>query len=1120
MRDLIERLPFKLPPWEDQLHFSGVSESLDSLIFNAYDPIDTLVVARDLKEAERFFQEYDGHQEILLITPKDLLTYKIVAQSKEVLHKRAYQLATITRGFSGIVVTTLQALGQRVIKRERLQQKLKMVRLGDSLDLTATLRELVDFGYERVDKVTGWGEFSLRGDILDIFFPGLDDPVRLEFFGDEIDRISSFSVKTQRSLHALEEIFFYPALESVGEVGVDESIKERVGEDFFSEESIMVERDRFLQSLGLSQSLISFIEPKHLVMTDPAMQLKRYEQYYEEYQFRLSEGLERQETFSEETDNLLQPGILEQRLKGFKQLLFSTFSHPHSDLDLHSAKASSYHASLTEFLEELRRREEEGYLQLVLQGEDQRIETLFREEAIPYGKGEGSIQLVRGWLSKGFVSEPMKFALYTQGDLFTTKKKRRVSQFGKHSAPLSSAGELKPGDYVVHIHHGIGRYLGIETKRVEDISRDYLALEYAKQDKLFIPTENVHQIQRYIGGDVESVKLTRLGTGDWQRKKAKAQKSIEDMTDELIELYAARQSKEGYAFSPDTPWQQSFESDFEYEETGDQLRSIREVKADMESRVPMDRLLCGDVGFGKTEVALRAIFKASMDSKQSAILVPTTILARQHFERLQERFMGYPINIAMLTRMVSPAMEREIKKKMREGTVDVVVGTHKLLSKDIQFKDLGLLVIDEEQRFGVRHKETIRQMKDNVDTLAMSATPIPRTLNMSLNGIRDMSLIAEPPMDRYPVQTYITEYDETILREAIRREVERGGQVYYIYNRTKEMSERYEKLQESMPEIRMDYAHGQMNERLLEQKMMDFVEGETDVLISTTIVETGLDIANVNTIIIENAQNFGLSQLYQLRGRVGRSNRVAYAYLFYPRGRVLVDKAKDRLESIKEFTSFGSGFRIAMRDLEIRGGGNLLGSSQSGHFEDIGFELYMQMLENHLAKIRGNPVEEEQDLSLDLGLNAYIPSSYIKSQHLKMEMYQKVSRIRHRHDKDMVYDEFVDRFGDLPEAVVNLIDQEYLRSLLRELNVSSVELKPKQVLFYIEDFNVLTPAILQWMHREVELVIDLKRKPHLRYDLEYSAYNRDRDLEKLIRIVEKIHQQVQETTVPKEEERP
>lgn len=1112
MKALIEQLPFKLPPLVDELHFSGVSESLDSLIFNAYNLPNTLVVAKDLKEAERFYQEYDGNQEILLMTPKDLLTYKIYAQSKEVLHKRAFQLAQITRGFDGIVVTTIQSLGQQVIKRDRLEKLIKTIKLGDSLDPMAFIKTLHAYGYERVDKVSGWGEYSLRGDILDLFLPGADDPYRLEFFGDEIDRLSAFSVKTQRSLHSLEDIFFYPALESIGEEDTDDVLKKRLGEDYFSEESIAVERDRFLPSLGFTQSFLTFIKPTHLVMLSYEELLNRYQSYYEDYQLRLTEGLEKKETFSEEAENLLPPEGLKLGLKGLKRLLFDTFSLPSSDMDFQSAKATSYHASLSEFLDEVRRREKEGYLQLILHGDDKRIETLLKEEGLNYGHEEGTIKLVKGWLSKGFISDAMKFALYTEGDLFSQKRKRRVSKFGKHSEALSSYGELKPGDYVVHIHHGIGKYLGIETKKVEDVSRDYLAILYAKDDKLFVPTENVSQVQRYIGGDADSIHLTRLGTGDWQRKKARAQKSIEDMTDELIELYAARQSREGYAFSPDTPWQQSFEADFEWEETQDQLKSIQEIKKDMESKHPMDRLLCGDVGFGKTEVALRALFKAAMDSKQAAILVPTTILARQHYERLQERFMGYPINIAMLSRMVTPAAEREIKKKIKEGRVDIVVGTHKLLAKDIQFKDLGLLVIDEEQRFGVRHKETIRQMKENVDTLAMSATPIPRTLNMSLNGIRDMSLIAEAPQDRYPVQTYITEYDENILREAVRREVERGGQVYYIYNRTIDMPERFDKIQSLLPDVEMDYAHGQMSERTLEGKMMRFIDGETSVLVSTTIVETGLDISNVNTIIIENAQNFGLSSLYQLRGRVGRSNRVAYAYLFYPRGRVLVDKAKERLESIKEFTSFGSGFRIAMRDLEIRGGGNLLGSSQSGHFEDIGFELYMQMLEEHLAKLRGNPKEEEKELSIDLGLSAYIPSSYIKSQHLKMEMYQKVSDLRHLHDKDLLYDEFLDRFGDLPEVVINLINQECLRVKLLNLGVTEVKLIGKEVYFYFEDLKVLTPTVLQWMDKEVELVIDLKKRPSLRYDLEYSAYNRDKDLEKLINIFTKIEKHIKEVS--------
>ena len=690
-----------------------------------------------------------------------------------------------------------------------------------------------------------------------------------------------------------------------------------------------------------------------------------------------------------------------------------------------------------------------------------RIAEFLKEEDLPAiyhdnDAGKAKITVKADSLAEGFIFEDLKLVVYTEKEVFgrKQKRKRRIRNV-EEGLKISSLEELKVGDYVVHENHGIGKYLGVQTLEIQGKHQDYLVLKYAGEDRLYVPTDQIDLVQKYIGADEEKPKLYKLGGNDWKKVKQKVKQSVKEMAFGLLELYAERETIEGHAFSRDTVWQQEFEEAFPYEETPDQLKAIEEVKRDMESNYPMDRLLCGDVGYGKTEVAIRAAFKAVMDGKQAAVLVPTTILAQQHYNTFKERMSNYPVNIAMISRFKTPREQKEIIKKLATGEIDIVIGTHRLLSDDVIFDDLGLLIIDEEQRFGVSHKEKLKNIKRNVDVLTMTATPIPRTLHMALVGVRDMSVIETPPENRYPIRTYIREFNPELIRDAIRREMARGGQIYFVHNRVEDIEQMADFIRKLVPDCKVVVAHGQMSERKLEKIMLAFYQKEYDLLVCTTIIETGLDVPSVNTIIINRAEQMGLSQLYQLRGRVGRSDKIAYAYLLYEKNRILPEIAEKRLKAIKEFTNLGSGFKIAMRDLEIRGAGNLLGPEQHGHIAAVGFSLYCKLLDNAIRELKGKRVEKQEEVEIKLNIDAYIPDDYISDSQQKIELYKKITKLKDKEDFSDLIDELIDRFGEPPLEVMNLIKVSQIRALALKAGLSMIYEKRGHIYCRFVDQNKL-----------------------------------------------------------------
>lgn len=1041
-------------PQSGSMSVEGLGGSLDSLFFARLKKGKALVIAPTFIRAESFWKDLSAlGEEAYLLPERELLPSGYYGGSREVFFERAAVLEKILGG-SGTLLVSIKSLAQPILKAAHWRALTFDIRMDTMLSPDLVSARLSALGYERSYTTEKVGDFSLRGDILDVFVPGEEYPFRIEFFGDEVDSLRSFDPLSQSSIEKLSSVHIGAASESMNAPGLEE-IPARSAFEYYAQK-------------GLSESLVQFGDFTQIVFLEEAESFARLEDISRDFHLRLSQEMERETLSGDASGNLLSVEEVKREIRRLPTLSFSRFLRGGEGVQLKGKLPQEFRGNFSAFAKELRDKKREGYRQIILLEEkDALLEEFLRGEELYATRrdtqvGEGEIRLLQGHLGSGFIEESRKVALYTRREIFGYVKRTPRKSFGENSRPIDSFFDLKEGDYVVHIHHGIGRYLGMTQREVGGVMGDYLSIQYKDSDHLLIPTHSLHLIQRYLGSDVRSVSLTKLGSKDWQRRKERAQKSIDELAQELLSLYAARSTARGFAFDADTPWQREFEMDFPYEETPDQLRCVRELKEDMELSEPMDRLLCGDVGFGKTEVALRGVFKAAMQSKQSLILVPTTVLAQQHYENIKERFSSYPIKVEMLSRLRSSKERARIQKEVASGAVDVLVGTHMALSKDMKYHDLGLLVIDEEQRFGVAHKEKIRQMRVGVDTLSMSATPIPRTLHMSLGSIRDLSILNDPPKDRYPIQTYIAAMDDGLLREAVLREVERGGQVYYIYNRIEDMERTLGRLRNLLPEIRIDYVHGKMRERQLEDTMLSFRRGESDMLLSTTLIETGMDIANVNTILIEDAQNLGLSQLYQLRGRVGRSSRLAYAYLFFPPERILSEEATARLETIREFTDFGSGFKVALRDMEIRGSGHLLGSSQSGHFADIGYELYMQMLSESARRLRGEEVEEKVHTQVDLGISAYLPENYVEHSGVRMELYRRIRDIDSREKMEDFEEELIDRFGDPPQEARDLLRISLLTHLASRIPFTQVREYPGEIRAYLSEEHF--PPI-EWISR-------------------------------------------------------
>ncbi len=965
---------------------------------------------------------------------KELEFFKADARSHEVMHQRLQVIERLTQKNRGILaVMSIDALLQFTVDIREYKESAIALSVGEEIAMETLSEKLVRMGYTREDMVEGKGQFSVRGGIVDVFPPTLENPCRVELFGDEVDSIRSFDVFTQVSVENMEEIRIGPADESFRHKNADTCVLQYFSDDalvFFDEPRAISER---------AEGYLWDINETVTALKEKNLEFKMQEQYIHDY-FGVLKQL------------LLHPFIclseLSYSIQDFK--IKAEFSVPAGEIGAAPVERDRFYEELREWIDS-------GYT--VFFSVDRE-----RQEALAEDLGEAGflvhfakdtpqkdkINYIDGGLKKGFYYEGIKLAFFGEEEIFGRSPKRRIKKKKIDSAArIRSFTDLDIGDYVVHRTHGIGQYMGLDTLEVEGKRHDYLKIKYNGDDFLYVPTDQLDILQKYVGKD-GTIRLNKMGGADFARQKRKVKESTAELARELVALYAARQQAKGYSFAPDTEWQKSFEEDFPYEETDDQLRSIMEVKQDMESVRPMDRLLCGDVGYGKTEIALRAAFKAVMDSKQVAYLAPTTVLVMQHFNTFIKRMEKYPIRVAELSRFKTKKEQEKIVKQLKSGEIDIVIGTHRLLAKDIEFKDLGLLVVDEEQRFGVKHKERIKEMKHNVDVLTLSATPIPRTLHMSMINIRDMSVLTEPPENRFPVRTIVMEQNEAVTQDAIRRELSRGGQVYYIHNRISSIDSCARKLQKAFPDAKITVAHGAMEEEPLEEIMMEMLEGSIDILVCTTIIETGLDIPNVNTIIIEDANRMGLSQLYQLKGRVGRSGRRAFAYFLYRPDRVLNETATKRLKAIKEFTEFGSGFKIAMRDLEIRGAGNILGAQQHGHMDTVGYDMYCELLAQSVSELSGVPVEEDWQPTVDINVEAYIPPTYIKNHSMRLDIYKKIASIENETDKLEVEGEICDRFGDLPRSVSALISVAEVRYLAKMCNISEITVKNEQILFYLK----------------------------------------------------------------------
>lgn len=1041
-----------------------------------------LIVTHNMFAAQKItedLQECISSEHVLLYPANELVAAEAAISSPETLAQRIDVLMKASQGFRGIIVAPYSGVRRFIPSQDMMRDAQMEIRVGQELNIDTFMKRMIELGYERVEQVQSRGELSVRGGIVDIYPLTAPLAYRVEWFGDEIDSIRTFDPADQRSVDKLEAVVIPPSKEILADrfrfknAAVHaEDLLEKQLEKMADRTAKALLRGEIQRELEMLREQIYFPDIyKYIALLFP--ERETLFNYMPEDTLLLMEEpsrimetakqLERDE--AEWNLHLMQNGkslpsfVLghpsEQMLthRPFQTLFMSLFlrqiphTQPQNIVNFMCRAMQDFHGQMNVLKAEMERWKKSGTRVMMLASNEERTDRM-RRVLQDYQIEEPTI--LQGNLQTGFELSSIHLVVITEGEIFSQKQRKvriKVDKKVDNAERIKSYTELKIGDYVVHQNHGIGKYMGIGTLEINGIHKDYLHILYAGGDKLSVPIEQIDMIQKYVGAEEKEPKVYKLGGNDWAKVKSKVRSSVQNIADDLIKLYADRQSASGFAFEKDTPEQQEFESMFPYDETVDQLRAIEEIKKDMQKNVPMDRLLCGDVGYGKTEVAVRAAFKAAMEGKQVAVLVPTTILAQQHYETFRERFSGYPMNIQVLSRFRSKKEQNETIKGIKKGTIDVVIGTHRILSQDMIFKDLGLLIVDEEQRFGVSHKEKLKRLKTNVDVLTLTATPIPRTLHMSMLGVRDLSVIETPPENRFPVQTYVVEHSNTLMRESIERELARGGQVYYLYNRVQGIYQMAEQISALVPDARVAVGHGQMSEQELEKTILDFLEGEFDVLVSTSIIETGVDIPNVNTLIVHDADKMGLSQLYQLRGRVGRSNRIAYAYFTYQRDKVLTEVAEKRLQSIKEFTELGSGFKIAMRDLAIRGAGNLLGAEQHGFIASVGFDLYSQMLADEIqqrkAELEGMPAQPLKEVStvIDLGVDAYLPSDYIYDSIQKIEIYKKVASSRTFEDVEELSEELVDRFGDLPPAVVHLLSVAKLKIYGRMYGLESISQK-------------------------------------------------------------------------------
>ena len=1099
--DLIKNIENKKSPIEisglsdvgECFCLAGINDTLKRpAIIITYNEIQ----ARKISENIKYFTN-----NVRIFPKKEIITYDYIAESKELPYERIEVLNRIYDNKNTIIVTTIEAVMQKIISKNVLYKNTLNFKIGDRCDLDELKKKLVDLGYVRYELIDGRGEFSVRGGIIDISI-NENQGVRIELWGDEIDSIRYFNIVSQRSTIGVDKITIYPAHEYILEEPISDicgKIQEKIVEgknieilekdiEEIKNGNYISKIDRYFNEFyNTQESILDYLDDNYIIFIDELNKVKnRCITIKQDTESLIKALIEKEKAVPGSLKNILDSQNIEDLIAKkqviYLEKLISNFKSNIEKYNFNFKELNYYKAGMDLFINDIKNFQKDNkkvYVFVDMKEKIKKIEAILNENDIQsrieeelssnvIKSNNNVVTITVGNLSEGFLEYEIGTAVIVANELVSSERRRRKPKREdfKQGEKVVFA-DLKVGDYVVHRSYGIGIYIGVNTITADGTTKDYIKIKYSGDDILYIPTNALDNIRKYIGGEEVGIKLNKLGSKEWERTKNKVKNNLRAVAKELIELYAKREKSRGYAFSPDTEWQKEFEGKFPYIETDDQLRCIDEVKADMENEKPMDRLLCGDVGYGKTEVAIRAAFKSVMDGKQVVYLVPTTVLAKQQYETFRDRMKDYPIKVELLNRFRSTKEQNRIIKDLKLGSVDIVVGTHKVLGKNIEFKDLGLLIIDEEHRFGVKAKEKIKEYKASVDVLTMTATPIPRTLHMSVVGVRDMSVIYEPPQDRKPVQTYVLEYDKEVVREAIIKELERGGQVFYIYNRVEDIALKADEISRLVPEAKVSYAHGRMTGSEIEDIMEDFVEGNSNVLVCTTILESGIDIPNANTIIVENADRMGLAQLYQIRGRVGRSERQGYAYITYKKDKVLAEEADKRLKAIKEFTEFGSGFKIAMRDLEIRGAGSLIGEIQHGHLEEVGYDTYCRLLDEVIKEEQGIEVKPEFNVQIDLDVTSYIPDSYISDSNQKIEIYQDIALCKNENDIQDVLDELIDRFGDIPKEVEKLIEISRIKQLAMSKGVEKVASRRGSIIFTFDN-DLFDPAIVQPLVKKYE----------------------------------------------------
>lgn len=1093
--DIMDNIRLKNTP----IQITGCIDSQKCHLINGLSegyPWKLIITYNEIK-AKEIYEDYKLYDKNVYLYPaKDIIFYSADIHGNAIVNERLKVLRNLIEKKPITIITTIDGGMDKILPLDFIEKSVITINEMSKINLTILEEQLVHMGYERMAQVERPGEFAVRGGILDVYPATEENPIRIELWGDEVDSLRYFDLDSQRSVEKVDEVLLYPASEFIldketikkGYAKIDKEEQEYVKslrdamktEEAFRIHDIIMEFKDNLESfqglVGIDsyiqyfyEHMVSFFdyfrnENSIIFIDEPSRLIERGEVVETEFRESMIGRIEKGYILPGQSNSIYGYKELLAKLNQRNMILISTMDFKQqgflvkSQLDFTVRSINTYNNNFDILVQDLIKWKKNNYRVLLLSSSKTRARRLsedlrnhdlnaFFTQDLDRVIQKGEIMVSCGNLHRGFEYPFIKFVMVSESDIFgRIKKKSRKKRKEYEGKKVNSFAELKVGDYVIHENHGLGIYQGIEEIDVEGIKKDYIRIEYGDGGVLYILATGLNVIQKYSGKEGRKPKLHKLNSKEWRKAKSKVKGAVKEIAKELVELYAIRQAREGFQYSQDTVWQKEFEEIFPYEETRDQIHAIEDTKRDMESKKIMDRLICGDVGYGKTEIAIRAAFKAVIDGKQVAYLVPTTILAQQHYNTFVQRMMDFPVSVDMLSRFKTPAQQKQALERLKKGSLDIVIGTHRLLSKDVQFKDLGLLIIDEEQRFGVTHKEKIKQLKGNIDVLTLTATPIPRTLHMSLIGIRDMSVLDEPPVDRQPIQTYVLERNDEIIREAINREFARNGQIYYVYNRVKGIDEVASKIGKLVPEANVEYAHGQMSERQLERIMFNFINGEIDVLVSTTIIETGLDIPNVNTIIIDDADRLGLSQLYQLRGRVGRSNRTSYAFLMYKRDKMLREVAEKRLHAIKEFTELGSGIKIAMRDLEIRGAGNVLGADQSGHMEVVGYDLYCKMLNNAIRSIKGEILEDEMfETTVDMDIDAFIPSTYIKNEIQKLDIYKRIADVENEEEFFDMQEEILDRFGDIPASVNNLLNIAFIKSIAHDANVTAVNYRNHEI---------------------------------------------------------------------------